>query len=193
MDKKAKVATPRLGQRSDGPFLASWVVSAHGPSAASMNPTVMMLKTHCCHSDTRVPHWLVTWCMKAQQNHLCKSRISYDSSHGVYEPKATSCPWLPQWEFPLNTNIAATTYTRWSPWCPIVTTAERVEQPVSCLRFSFQMSLSPQALGSRHSYSTVCTYSIRSPPFQMLTWTSATHPLEASAFEFKGVGEWQQN
>lgn len=53
--------------------------------------------------------------------------------------------------------------------------------------------LSPQALGSSRSYSAVCIYSIRSPPFQTLTWTGAAHPLEASAFEFKGVGEWQQN
>lgn len=103
MDKKAKVATPRLGQRADGSFLASWVVSAPGPSAANMNPTVMMPKTHCCHSDTRVPHWLVTRCTKAKQSHPCKSRISYDSSHGVYEPKATSCPWLPQREVLLDT------------------------------------------------------------------------------------------
>lgn len=58
MDKKAKASHPRLGQWSGGPFLASWVISVCGPSAADMNPLLTMSETHCRHSATRVPHWL---------------------------------------------------------------------------------------------------------------------------------------
>ena len=49
---------PRLGQRSDGPFLASRVVSVSGPLAVAMSPILMMPETRCRRSATRLPHWL---------------------------------------------------------------------------------------------------------------------------------------
>lgn len=38
-----------------------------------------------------------------------------------------------------------------------------------------------------------CIYSIMCVIFQMPTWMDDAHPLEASASEFKWLGEWQQD
>lgn len=157
-------------------------------SAGAMN-LVLMPEIHCHHEGARL-----AWSTMALQSHPCESGISCESPSGACKPKASFCPWLPQWEVPLDVagqpppapgGVVVTLLSLWQKGQGILSS------PISIS--AFNPSFSPRALGSSHSYSMVCTYIVRNPPFQVLTWMGATHPLEASAFEFKGVGEWQQN
>ncbi|EOB04800.1 hypothetical protein Anapl_03262 [Anas platyrhynchos] len=57
----------------------------------------------------------------------------------------------------------------------------------SCINLN-QCTPKPHSLNKQHIQGEHAPHSIRSSPFQMLIWMDAIHPLEASAFEFKGVG-----
>lgn len=79
-DKQVKASSPRLGQRSGGPFLVSLVVSISGSLAGNVNlllTTLFLLNHQGTIPPRTAPH------ISAQQS-PCKSTISHGSSHRVY-------------------------------------------------------------------------------------------------------------
>lgn len=84
-----------------------------------------------------------------------KSSLIARDSHGLYKPKANSCPYLPQREVPLDT-AGQLAPTPGGSLLPLLSLPQKGQSssypPVS----SFHVSLPPQALSSSRSYSAVC-------------------------------------
>lgn len=81
MDKRAKASPLKLGQRSDGPYLASWGASVlcsfsrgHEPGTDDVRNPLPLLS----HEGTSL-----AWSTMALQSHPCKSGISHESLYGV--------------------------------------------------------------------------------------------------------------